>query len=183
MKQPQWLIEKRIAPLRGRKRPPFSPEWRQHLSDSHRGQHSSPATQFKKGHVPVAPFKKGMITWNKGLEGYNGGDKSHFWKGGITNDPGYVSFRSKRRRIRKMNAGGSHTLLQWKELKRMHYGYCLMCGLSEPEIRLTEDHVTPLIRGGSDNIENIQPLCQSCNSTKGTKVLSFMSNEQVSNGE
>ena len=26
---------------------------------------------------------KGQISWNKGLKGYNAGEKSHFWKGGI----------------------------------------------------------------------------------------------------
>jgi hypothetical protein len=28
-------------------------------------------------------FKKGMTPWNKGLLGFRGGSKSHFWKGGV----------------------------------------------------------------------------------------------------
>ena len=37
------------------------------LSESHKGQHSSPATEFKKGicSFPDAGFKKGNIPWNK----------------------------------------------------------------------------------------------------------------------
>ena len=35
---PRDLVEKRVAPLRGRKRSPFSEEWRENLSKSHIGQ-------------------------------------------------------------------------------------------------------------------------------------------------
>ena len=70
--------------LRGKNRPPFSTKWKSNLSISHKGQHSSPATEFKKGQAPIAPFKKGNTPWNKDLKGYNSGDKSHFWNGGIT---------------------------------------------------------------------------------------------------
>jgi len=40
-KQSPELVEKRVAPMRGRKRPPFSQEWRDNLSKSHMG-HKQP---------------------------------------------------------------------------------------------------------------------------------------------
>jgi 5-methylcytosine-specific restriction endonuclease McrA len=48
---------------------------------------------------------------------------------------------------------------------------CASCGLGEPGIRLEPDHIIPLARGGSTRINNIQPLCASCNRRKGTRLI------------
>jgi len=119
---------------------------------------------------------KGKVPWNKGQKGlqqaWNKGflkEKSTNWKGGIPD-----SFYSARRRVRKLNAEGLHTYGEWELLKKQ-YGYtCPCCGRKEPEeIKLTEDHIIPLSKGGSDYIENIQPLCLSCNCKKQTKTIKY----------
>lgn len=88
-------------------------------------------------------------------------------------NPEKVNFRNKRYRARKRKAKGSHTLQQWQEIKKRYNYCCVWCKKKEPEIKLTEDHIIPLDKNGSDFIENIQPLCQNCNSKKHTKIINF----------
>jgi 5-methylcytosine-specific restriction endonuclease McrA len=78
-----------------------------------------------------------------------------------------------RRRARKLSALGNHTEAEWEELKTFYNYTCLSCGKSEPEIRLTRDHVLPLVLGGNDSIDNIQPLCARCNSKKSSKHIDY----------
>ncbi len=77
------------------------------------------------------------------------------------------------RRARKLEAEGSHTDEEWKEIKAFYSFKCLCCGKQEPEIKLTRDHVIPLTQGGTDSINNIQPLCARCNSKKNYKHIDY----------
>ncbi len=75
-----------------------------------------------------------------------------------------------RRRARKLNAPGPHhTAKQWVDKRAEYDQRCAYC-FRKPK-RLTLDHVVPLIRGGSNAIENCVPACATCNSSKGPKDL------------
>jgi len=79
---------------------------------------------------------------------------------------------SHKRRLRKME-GGTWMPDEWNMLVEQYNHTCLMCGMREPEIVLTFDHVIPLSKGGSNTIDNAQPLCGLCNSKKSTHSWDF----------
>lgn len=101
------------------------------------------------------------------------GEKCHLWKDGRSKNKEWRSWISNKRNREKRNAEGSHTFGEWELLKKQYNYICPCCGRKEPEIQLTQDHIIPLSRGGSDNIENIQPLCRKCNSKKHTKIIKY----------
>ena len=66
---------------------------------------------------------------------------------------------------------GSFTRIEWEEIKKAHNYICSICKRAEPEIKLSIDHIIPIMRGGRHIKENIQPLCLPCNKHKGVKLL------------
>lgn len=88
-------------------------------------------------------------------------------------DPASRLVHAHARRARERNAEGHYTADEWRKLCKKHRHTCLRCGRSEPEIQLSVDHVIPLSKGGSNGIDNIQPLCRQCNLIKGTKSIDY----------
>lgn len=75
-----------------------------------------------------------------------------------------------KRRAAKTLAGGSFTPKEWDALCSKYGFRCLCCDKKKP---LEADHVIPLSKGGTSWIHNIQPLCKSCNSSKGSKTVDY----------
>lgn len=67
------------------------------------------------------------------------------------------------------SATGSHTQAEWNAILGIYGGRCLRCGAKG--VKLTKDHVIPLSEGGSNSASNLQPLCGSCNSWKGARII------------
>lgn len=86
--------------------------------------------------------------------------------------PENISIISKNAKLKRKDVIGFYTKSEW-ELLLIQYGYtCPSCG--KKDIELHADHIIPIIKGGSNFIENIQPLCKSCNSSKYTKIIKFL---------
>jgi 5-methylcytosine-specific restriction endonuclease McrA len=80
-----------------------------------------------------------------------------------------LAAQNSRRRAIIKNLKEHYTGDEWRELKKKWNYTCLCCRKKEPEILLTPDHIIPLIKGGKDTIDNIQPLCRTCNLRKNDK--------------
>jgi 5-methylcytosine-specific restriction endonuclease McrA len=81
--------------------------------------------------------------------------------------------KDNKRRAFKMGRKTSFTSQEWEVVKRAYNYTCLRCGSREPEIKLTADHVVPISKGGAGTIDNIQPLCKSCNSAKHNQTIDY----------
>jgi uncharacterized protein YdaU (DUF1376 family) len=72
-------------------------------------------------------------------------------------------------RLAAARAIATHTKAEWLALVDACGNACVRCGGAG----VVKDHITPIYQGGSDGIDNLQPLCQSCNSSKGPENKDF----------
>jgi 5-methylcytosine-specific restriction endonuclease McrA len=81
-------------------------------------------------------------------------------------NPDKARLQVEKRRARKHNAPVNDlTLQQWQGIQAAHKHCCAYCG-KQCKGKLTQDHVTPLSKGGSHTMQNVVPACASCNSRK-----------------
>ena len=68
----------------------------------------------------------------------------------------------------------THTEQEWNNLKVYFSNKCVRCGKPESiKDVLVKDHIVTFSKGGSDGIENIQPLCKSCSRGKSPECIDF----------
>lgn len=88
--------------------------------------------------------------------------------------PEQKRYRSAKRRAIMLNAQGSHTTQELKDLYEQQDGRCGYCGISiywDIKGDVWIDHIEPISRGGSNSIENLLCTCAFCNMSKHDKTF------------
>ena len=61
---------------------------------------------------------------------------------------------------------GRHSKGGWEEMKTFFKNTCVKCENRRGYIKIEKDHIIPIHDGGTDLINNLQPLCAKCNCSK-----------------
>jgi uncharacterized protein YdaU (DUF1376 family) len=78
------------------------------------------------------------------------------------------SSRTRAQRLSAARKLATHTPEEWRAMLTVCDDQCVRCGLQRQDgSGLCKDHIIPIYQGGSDGIENLQPMCNRCNSSKG----------------
>jgi 5-methylcytosine-specific restriction endonuclease McrA len=75
-----------------------------------------------------------------------------------------------RRALQAGSAVNDLTPAQWLTIQATFDHRCAYCG-KRAKGHLSQDHVTPLTKGGAHTLSNIVPACHSCNSKKGNRAV------------
>lgn len=178
-KHSKETIEKIRKGHLGKKRPPFSDEWKRKISLSNRGRKWSiearkrlsilkRGVKFTEEHKKNIGFsnlgKKRSIDARQKMRLVHLGRKSHFWKGGITP----INLRTRSSLEYKL----------WREsvFKRDNYT-CIWCGDNRGG-NLEADHIKPFcdypeLRFSIDNGRTLCERCHKTTNTWGNKKLTF----------
>lgn len=82
-------------------------------------------------------------------------------------------YDANRNHFKRTNGTGINTQ-QWEDIIQRYNYRCAYCGVHEVVLitlgeTMTQDHVTPISRGGKHSPNNIAPACVSCNTKKGVE--------------
>ena len=93
--------------------------------------------------------------------------KDKYWS-----SPDRLDKQRKKNHIRRARNNGSMGVKpsDWKRILKVYKKRCLSCGARD---NIVADHIIPISKGGTNEYNNIQPLCQPCNSRKHTKVIDY----------
>jgi len=77
----------------------------------------------------------------------------------------FQAYRARKHSSGRVSSAEIQALLDFYDNK------CLCCG--KENTKLAIDHIVPLKLGGVNSIENLQPLCKSCNSKKNINIIDY----------
>ena len=68
--------------------------------------------------------------------------------------------------VHKHRALGNINSSEWIAKVMILGNMCQACHKKEPDVKITIDHIIPVSKGGTNHIDNLQPLCLDCNKRK-----------------
>ena len=80
----------------------------------------------------------------------------------------------RRDRMREAKLKGDHTDIEWADMLEFFDYTCVRCLCFEEGV--VKDHIIPIYQGGSNGLDNIQPLCRKCNSSKASESIDWRPN-------
>ena len=83
----------------------------------------------------------------------------------------FRNYLSKNKRINRPNLKRKPLTrsIRHEVFKRDNYR-CVECGATNKDTRLHVDHIIPVAQGGTDELDNLQTLCEACNLSKSNRA-------------
>ena len=88
------------------------------------------------------------------------------------NSQRYILFRDKGCNCTSCGLIGAYFALEKARYQKTKFYHFNLYGLdaTENEVMMTKDHIFPKALGGSNKLNNLQPMCSVCNGIKGAKL-------------
>lgn len=127
---------------------------------------NNPEKRKQKNHIYRKNNATKIITYSRDYYYKNKKAKNEQNKKWYKEHPEKSRDKYNKRRAAKMQNGKFYVTPKF--LMKLYSSNCLVCN-SNSNIEM--DHVIPLTRGGTHGEGNLQPLCRSCNASKGNKTM------------
>lgn len=86
-------------------------------------------------------------------------------KDDAANNPTKKNRRLRMLRLKLAKEKGDHTESEWLSLCGEFDFRCVRCG--QRSRTLEKDHIIPIYQRGDNSVRNLEPLCKTCNTSKG----------------
>lgn len=76
-------------------------------------------------------------------------------------------------RLKLAKEKADHKKNEWDSMKLFFENKCCCCHGESGLLHIELDHIVPIYLGGSNGLNNIQPLCALCNIKKGGSIIDY----------